>query len=1022
MDAARIGALAEASELLRETLPGKEVPARLVDLCARIVPEADAVAMWRLQAREKTWCITASRGLSDEYCAITLPERGGGSSARLLQAPFIVNDPEHWDAAENRGGLYVSEGIRKMLVLPLMIRGEAEGTICCYFRHDVTLSDADFALAKTFAGIASTLLSAQKLDRLAEVARQLSAELDLDRLMQTITEAATELTGAQFGAFFYNVVNAGGESYMLYTIAGVPREEFSKFPMPRNTAVFDPTFTGSGTIRSANIRKDPRYGHNAPYHGIPKGHLPVVSYLAVPVIARSGEVLGGLFFGHEEEGVFTESEERMAESLAGQAAVAIDNARLYRALQEDRARATREEQRYRALLFATPTPLAIGITTADGRIEEESRSWRELTGQTVEEMREGQFDALHEFDRERVRAAWQRAVATETPFEETYRVRMRDGSYRWFAGKAVPVYDTDQRVLEWVWASTDVHDAKVSEDSLRFLAKATELFASSLDYGETLKTLTSLAVPEMADWCAVDLLEGTEIERLAVAHVDPAKVEYARELRRRFPPDPRTDQVAVVMRSGRSQLVSTIPDGLLEELVPDAEQLRIARELGLMSWMIVPLRSRGNALGAVTFVSSDSRRRYTERDLALAEEFARRAAVAIDNARLYGDAQSANRAKDEFLATLSHELRTPLTAILGWARLLRMGMSPEESETAVVAIEQSAQAQAQLIDDILDVSRIMAGKLRIEPHAVDLRTVAQAALATVRPAADAKDIHIEAHFPEVVPPVWGDEGRLQQVAWNLLSNAIKFTPRGGRVEARIDVEEALVRLVVTDTGQGISAEFLPHVFEPFRQADSSTTRVYGGIGLGLAIVRYLVELHGGSVSASSEGTGRGATFTVALPLLGSRQNVGRVAPAGGVVTGDPATQTLPSLGGARVLTIDDQAYSRDVIVAILRRCGATADAAESVREAFERLGAARPDLIVCDIAMPHEDGYAFVRELRLSSDAALRALPVIALTAFGRETDRATALASGFDAYLKKPVDPAELANAVRELLDRRPG
>ncbi|MGA8810636.1 MAG: ATP-binding protein, partial [Thermoanaerobaculia bacterium] len=697
-------------------------------------------------------------------------------------------------------------------------------------------------------------------------------------------------------------------------------------------------------------------------------------------------------------------------------AVAIDNARLYRALREDRARSAASERRYRSLVLTTPTPQAVSTANAAGDREEDSPSWRALTGQSFEEMRgRGFLDAVSQSDRERVTRAWDEAIASHAAFDEQYRLRLADGSYRWFASRAVPVYDAEGKAGEWVSTTTDVHDAKVTDDARRFLAKATELFSSSLNYEETLKTLTSLAVPEMADWCAVDMADEVSppFRRIAISHVDPAKTELAWELYRKYPPDPETSQIAAVLRTGKSVLVSTIPEGMIESFVKNEEQLRIAREVGLMSWMIVPLRSRGRVLGAISFISSDSQRRFTEVDLRHAEEFARRASVAIDNAMLYRDAQEANRAKDEFLATLSHELRTPMTSILGWARLLRMGLPSEEENGAVEAIEKSALVQAQLIDDILDVSRIISGKLRVDTEPVDLRTIAEAALTTVHPAAQAKNIEILTSFPPALPAVAGDEGRLQQVIWNLLSNAIKFTPRGGTVTVRITAAGSLLRMTVKDTGEGISSDFLPHVFEAFRQQDSSTTRVHGGIGLGLAIVRYIVELHGGRATVESAGSGKGSTFTVELPVL---ESASQPAPQPAETSSrhvSPAPSSLPSLDGTKVLAIDDQAYTRDIVVAVLRRCGAEVTTASSVREGLESVSQSAPDVIVCDIAMPQQDGYAFVRELRANQDPNIASLPVIALTAFGRAEDQERALASGFDDYLKKPVEPADLANAV---------
>ncbi|HKP11672.1 MAG TPA: PAS domain-containing sensor histidine kinase [Blastocatellia bacterium] len=424
---------------------------------------------------------------------------------------------------------------------------------------------------------------ADELAAVIRIGRMLSAELDVRKIVQALTDAATELTGARFGSFFYNVVDEGGESYMLYTLSGVPIEHFKDFPMPRATEIFGPTFRGEGVIRLADVRKDPRYGRNSPYHGIPPGHLPVVSYLAVPVVLRSGEVVGGLFFGHPEPGVFTERAERIVVGLAPQAAVAIENARLY-------------QQAQRAI---------------------------------------------------------------------------------------------------------------------------------------------------------------------------------------------------------------------------------------------------------------------TERDQLLAREQAARA-----------DAEAANRAKDEFLATVSHELRTPLNAILGWARMLRMGRLDDETQTrALETIERNARLQAQIVEDILDVSQIVTGKLRLKSRPLELASVIKAAIDSLRQAADDKMIQITSSLDESPAVICGDADRLQQVVWNLLANAIKFTPEGGRITVKLERDDDHAQIIVSDTGQGIRRDFLPFAFERFRQADSTSTRTHGGLGLGLAIVRHIVEMHGGSVKAESLGEGSGATFTVTLPLI-----------------------------------------------------------------------------------------------------------------------------------------------------------
>ena len=1006
------------SMLMSGTAAGKELRDRIIDHALRFFG-ADAAAMWRLESRERMWRIAATTGLSADYSEFAIPAPADGNVAAVLSAPLLIADARAWPLVDDRRTLYESEGIQSFLVLPLVIRGETAGTITCYYRTPKTATtEAELDAAAAFGQMASVALSSERYDQLGDVARDVAGRLDLDAVVQRITDAATMLTGAQFGAFFYNVIRADGEAYTLYTISGVPREHFSKFPMPRNTDVFAPTFAGTGIVRSANIRKDPRYGRNAPYRGMPAGHLPVVSYLAVPVKSRTGEVLGGLFFGHADEAVFGETEEKIADALAGHAAVAIDNVRLYESLERDRAALRKEERRYRSLVLATPSRQAIATATPDGAIQD-SPSWREITGQTADEMRgQGWLNAVHPTHRVRVAEAWRVAVTEGTVFEEEYLLRQADGSYRWFLDKTVPVRGDGGAIEEWIGTAVDVHEQHVSQEGLAFLARANEIFASSLDYRETLKNVTFLAVPRIADWCAVDMAADAaeQRSRLAIAHTDPAKIALAKELYSKFPPDPETDAIYRVMHTGISELVPFVSDEMLVQAARSEEHLRTIRELGIMSFMIVPLRSRGEVVGTITFVASD--RRYSKRDLTQAEELAYRASIAIENARLYSAAQAANHAKDEFLATLSHELRTPMTAVLGWARMLKLGLSDAEAQVAIDAIEQSASAQAQLIEDVLDVSRTMSGKLTFDPRPTDLRTVAHAAITTVHPAAVAKGIEILTSIPPMLPPVAGDEGRLQQVAWTLLANAIKFTPRGGTVTLRLVHEGSLVRLVVTDTGEGIERAFLPYVFEPFRQADSSTTRPHGGIGLGLAIVRSLVEMHGGRIRAGSDGRGRGATFVVELPVQEAAPAIA-AAPMSERAVLPPASVSLPALNDVTVLVIDDQQFTRDVVGAILRRTGAAVETATSVREALQTFRKLQPDIVVCDIAMPEEDGYVFLREVRGRPDA-LRTTPILALTAFGRPDDRLHALDAGFDAYLKKPVDPAELAETVQRLTARR--
>ena len=550
-------------------------------------------------------------------------------------------------------------------------------------------------------------------EKLSAVGAIVASTLDRETVVQKVTDIGTELTHAEFGAFFYNVHDDSGDSYMLYALSGAPREAFADFPHPRATAIFAPTFSGEGIVRLPDVTKDARYGKNAPFHGMPAGHLPVRSYLAVPVKGMSGDVLGGLFFGHSQANMFDEQHERLAAGVAS-------------------------------------------------------------------------------------------------------------------------------------WAS-----------------------------------------------------------------------------------------------------------------------------------------------------------------------------VALENARLYSEAQEANRLKDDFLAVLSHELRTPLNAIVGYTRLMQGGLLPPEQLTrAIETLERNARWLTQIVEDVLDVSRIVSGKIRLDVQAVDLAGVVDNAIGTIQPAADAKGVRLQALIDPRVGPISGDPDRLQQVAWNLLSNAVKFTPKGGRVQVRLERVDSHVEIVVSDTGEGISKDFLPRVFDRFRQADSGSTRKSGGLGLGLSIVRHLVEMHGGGVQAESDGLGKGATFTVRLPMMIVQPSTPPMREHPRAERRDPL-EHLADLAGVRIMAVDDDADALGLLKDVLHAAGAEVTTATSAAHALEVIAAYRPDVLVADIGMPEMDGFELIKRIRASSDPAVRDVPAAALTAFARSEDRTKALQSGFEMHLSKPVDPGELVASVATLVRR---
>ena len=565
--------------------------------------------------------------------------------------------------------------------------------------------------------------------------------------------------------------------------------------------------------------------------------------------------------------------------------------------------------------------------------------------------------------------------------------------------------------------------AQAAEQRASFLAEAGRVLSSSLDYQKTLAQVARLAVPDLADWCAVDLLgERGALERLAVAHVDPSKVEWAHELQRRYPPDPDAPQgLYNVLRTGQSELYPEITDEMLVAGAKDEDHLRVLRELKFSSAMVVPLAAHGRTLGAMTFVSTESGRRYGPEDLRLCEALSLRAAAAIDNARLYHAAREASRLKDEFLATVSHELRTPLTAIVGWLHLVRTGqMDAPSVERALETVERNARSQAQLINDLLDVSRVVTGKLHLDVQPVALAAVVDGAITSVRPAADAKRIGIRAALDPRLPNVQGDRDRLQQVFWNLLSNAVKFTPEGGRIDVTLRAADSSVQVEVRDTGQGISREFLPHVFDRFRQADQSTTRAHGGLGLGLAIVRHLVELHGGTVRAESGGVGRGASFAVTLPLVPAPQRAGPAEPLRPAYEDAPASNgSLIRLDGLRVLVVDDEPDTRELLKFGLSSCGARVSAAATAAEALRAIAEEPPEVLISDIGMPETDGYELIRWVRSLPAERGGQTPAVALTAYARAEDRQRAIEAGYQLHVPKPVELSELVAAVSSLARR---
>ncbi|MEP0917203.1 ATP-binding protein [Leptolyngbya sp. DQ-M1] len=570
----------------------------------------------------------------------------------------------------------------------------------------------------------------------------------------------------------------------------------------------------------------------------------------------------------------------------------------------------------------------------------------------------------------------------------------------------------------------DITEAHQAQEREQFLSRASAVLAGTLDYKITLFNIAQLVVPFLADVCFFDILNSNhQIERMAWHHGDPTKRDWFEQVQRYTPPQDRENHpISTVVATGHANLVSHVTETWMQAAAVSAEHLQFIRDLQVRSLITVPLIAHGRTLGALTVCSTaDSNRHYTQSDLAVAEELGRRAALALDNARLYQQAQEVNRMKDEFLAVLSHELRSPLNPILGWLQMIRRGnMDAARTEKAWNTIERNAKLQAQLVEDLLDVSRILQGKLSLNMGQVNLAVTIRAALETVQLAAQAKSIAIETRLDSQIPSILGDATRLQQVVWNLLSNAIKFTPEGGQVEVHLERLDNQAQIRVRDTGVGIPPSFVPHVFDYFRQADGATTRQFGGLGLGLAIVRQIVEAHGGTVWAESPGEAQGATFTVRLPLTLAQSTT---------TPESQPSEAACSLHGTQILVVDNEPDALEVAAFVLEQDGATVITATSAEEALTVFNESQPDILLSDIGMPEIDGYMLMEQVRcfeaLQQESLppekRRAIPAIALTAYAGEINYQQAIAAGFQRHLAKPVDPGMLVQTIAELLKQNP-
>lgn len=552
------------------------------------------------------------------------------------------------------------------------------------------------------------------------------------------------------------------------------------------------------------------------------------------------------------------------------------------------------------------------------------------------------------------------------------------------------------------------------------VSEASRHFAeANLDLEVVLDVLARQVVELLGDACAVMLLseDGQWLEPVAVYHPDPETLTMIRQLLAAGRARSTAGMAGRVLQTGKPVLVDRASFAASGQRIPDHMRESL-RRFPIRCVLAVPMRARGRIVGVIMAATAlyDC---YEDEDQGFLQDLADRAALAVEHARLFeteraarADAEAANRAKDEFLSILSHELRTPLTAILGWTRLFRTRtLDPDTMERGLAAVEQSARTQAQLVEDILDVSRIVTGKLRLTVQTIALAPLIESVVATLIPATAAKQIALDVQLDPAAGMVRGDADRVQQIIWNLLANAVKFTPPHGRITVRLAPGDEMAVITVEDNGAGISPEFLPLVFDRFRQADPSSTRKYGGLGLGLSIVRHLVELHGGTVVAHSEGEGRGARFVVSLPRITSDDDTPpHQAPR-------PEAPQPARLAGVRVLLVEDEEATREMLRVVLEQDGAQVSVAASAAEALDLLLRAQPQVLISDIAMPDDDGYALIGNVRALDPAHGGTIPAIALTAYSGSDAADRARAAGFHHHLAKPIEPQTLVDAILALI-----
>lgn len=856
------------------------------------------------------------------------------------------------------------------------------------------------AASKIARDIRATKRAEKRLTMQNGVTRALAESATLNEAAAKILRAICDL-GWEVGVIWY--VDKQDELLRCSEVWHLPSVHVPQFEASCRQLTFQPGSGLPGRVwlnESAAWISDVAKGGNFPRAPI-AGQEGLHGAFGFPIVLND-EVLGVFeFFSHE----IRQPDENLLQvmtAVGSQIGQFIERKRAEEALRDS-------EQRFR--LMAETIPSMLWTAAPDGTITYANERWFEYCGLTPEQNAGGWPElVLHPDDYQRCVEAWTRALQEGTEYEIEVRNRRHDGAYRWFVTRAVPLRDDSGSIVQWFGTTTDIDDRKQAEQTSRFLADASATLAELADYESTLQRVARLAVPAFADWCAVDLVKTDgSVHRLSVTHTDPVREKLAHEVVRRYPPqlsDPHG--IMKVLRTGETEWAAAIPDSLLSELAQDEEHLRIMRQLGWKSYICVPLRSRTRTLGVLSFVTTESGRVYDETDLAAAEDLADRAAIAIENANLVAALKEADQRKDEFLAMLAHELRNPLAPIRNAVQIFRVVGSPvPELRWATDVIDRQVHQMTRLVDDLLDVSRITKGKIELHRERVELAVVVNSAVEASRPLIEKLGHELIVSVPPWPIHLEADLTRLSQVLLNLLNNAAKYTDQGGRIWVTAEQRNNHVQIRVKDTGIGIPEEMLPRVFEMFTQVDRSLERTEGGLGIGLTLVKRLVEMHGGTVEARSDGPGEGSQFIVCLPLAEEITDQRLLEPIG-----DPEKFVTPVT--RRILVVDDNWDAAESLVMLLRMMGNEVHTAQDGLEAVAIAAEVRPDVVLLDIGLPRLNGYEVARRIR--EQVGGREMVLVALTGWGQEEDRRRSTEAGFDHHLTKPVDFATLQQLIADM------